>query len=371
MRRFLSAVELRTTALWLAPGRRARTAAASRVAGHDQQRQPRVHERAEGRAFHRQRRDEPRRHDDLRRRRRRVRRHRTTRVATGNVVFAQGNNRISAERAEFNTETASRHVLQRLGDRQRPAAAPARARRRCRAAARSPARKPNVYFFGEKIEKIGPRKYKITNGGFSTCVQPTPRWDLHADTVILNVDHYTLLKQAVFTREGRADVLLADLLLPDQAGESRDRLSASRPTASRPSAARSLSQRVLLGDRSQPGRHVLPRLVLEGRPGRRQRVPLQLRAPAMATSRPTCSTSTRATMPSSSGPAVQCPRRAATRSAASANQLLPRNFRARATRRLLLQHPDDADVQHEHLRRLAQPALVSAATSSARGAPTR
>ena len=59
-----------------------------------------------------------------------------------------------------------------------------------------------VYFFGEKIEKIGPKKYKITNGGFSTCVQPTPRWDLNAGTVILNVDHYTLLKQAVLRVKG-------------------------------------------------------------------------------------------------------------------------------------------------------------------------
>src|SRR5438477_408032 len=55
---------------------------------------------------------------------------------------------------------------------------------------------------GERIEKIGPKKYKITNGGFTTCVQPTPRWDLHADTVILNLDHYTMLKQAVLTVKG-------------------------------------------------------------------------------------------------------------------------------------------------------------------------
>src|SRR5436189_101643 len=59
-----------------------------------------------------------------------------------------------------------------------------------------------VYFFGKEIEKIGPKKYKITNGGFSTCVQPTPRWDLHAGTVVLNVDHYTVLKNAVLTVKG-------------------------------------------------------------------------------------------------------------------------------------------------------------------------
>ena len=59
-----------------------------------------------------------------------------------------------------------------------------------------------MYFFGEKIEKIGPKKYRITNGGFSTCVQPTPRWDLHAGTVVLNVDHYTLLTNAVLRVKG-------------------------------------------------------------------------------------------------------------------------------------------------------------------------
>ena len=59
-----------------------------------------------------------------------------------------------------------------------------------------------VYFFGESIEKLGPKKYKISKGGFSTCVQPTPRWDLVADTVTLNVDHYTFLKQAVLRVKG-------------------------------------------------------------------------------------------------------------------------------------------------------------------------
>src|SRR3990172_1361530 len=63
-------------------------------------------------------------------------------------------------------------------------------------------RERDVYFFGERVEKIGPKKYKITNGGFSTCVQPTPRWELSADTVILHIDHHTLLRQAIFKVKG-------------------------------------------------------------------------------------------------------------------------------------------------------------------------
>ena len=37
---------------------------------------------------------------------------------------------------------------------------------------------PDVYFYGEILEKTGEDRYKITKGGFTTCVQPTPRWEL-------------------------------------------------------------------------------------------------------------------------------------------------------------------------------------------------
>jgi lipopolysaccharide assembly outer membrane protein LptD (OstA) len=122
-------------------------------------------------------------------------------IATGNVVFSQGNNRITAERAEFNTETRLGTFYNAWG---LASVAPQRQTTRAGGVAPPPMTGQDtvVIFFGEKIEKLGPKKYKITNGGFSTCMQPTPRWDLHADTVILNVDHYTLLKQAVLTVKG-------------------------------------------------------------------------------------------------------------------------------------------------------------------------
>ena len=122
-------------------------------------------------------------------------------IATGNVLFTQGANRISAERAEFDTETRLGTFYNAWGlstikpqeqfSRPGGISAPQRT-----------GEETVVYFFGEKIEKIGPKKYKITNGGFSTCVQPTPRWDLNAGTVILNIDHYTVLKQAILRVKG-------------------------------------------------------------------------------------------------------------------------------------------------------------------------
>ncbi len=122
-------------------------------------------------------------------------------VLTGNVVFSQGDNRITADRAELNTKTGLGTFHNAWGI---STLKPQRQTARAGAVVPPPVAGQDtaVYFFGETIEKLGPKKYKITKGGFSTCVQPTPRWDLHADTVILNVDHYTLLQNAVLTVKG-------------------------------------------------------------------------------------------------------------------------------------------------------------------------
>jgi len=121
-------------------------------------------------------------------------------VATGNVVFAQGNSRISAEKTEFDTETRIGTFYTAWGVA--PVQPPRQAPRPGAFAPPVANQETYVYFFGDTIEKVGPKKYKITKGGFTTCVQPTPRWNLNADTVLLNVDHYTVLKDAVLSVKG-------------------------------------------------------------------------------------------------------------------------------------------------------------------------
>jgi LPS-assembly protein len=120
-------------------------------------------------------------------------------VCRGNVTLTQGENRISAERAEFNTRTRLGTFHSATGSSR---VKPPRPAPGAFAAPQLAGQDNDVYFFGDVVEKIGPKKYRITNGGFTTCVQPTPRWDLSADTVVLNVDHYTLLRQAVFKVKG-------------------------------------------------------------------------------------------------------------------------------------------------------------------------
>ena len=135
-------------------------------------------------------------------------------IARGNVVVTQGANRIAADRADFNTRTQLGTFYQASG------IASVR-----ESAQRSPVpggismplsggQENEVYYFGETVEKLGPKKYKITNGGFSTCVQPTPRWDLSADSIVLNIDHYTLLKQALLHVKGVPLLYLPILYYP-------------------------------------------------------------------------------------------------------------------------------------------------------------
>jgi LPS-assembly protein len=135
-------------------------------------------------------------------------------VATGNVVMTQANNRIAADRAEFNLKTKLGTFFNASGiaNIQPPrAAAPAAGGI---VVPQMTGQENDVYFFGEKVEKIGYRKYRISNGGFSTCVQPTPRWNLSADTVILNIDHYTFLKQAILSVKGVPMLYLPVLYYP-------------------------------------------------------------------------------------------------------------------------------------------------------------
>ncbi len=122
-------------------------------------------------------------------------------VATGNVVLTQPQSRVAADRADFNTRSKLGTFYNATGfSTLQPQ------RQSGRSAGPQPTQRigeeNTVYFFGDTVEKLGPKKYRITNGGFTTCVQPTPRWELSSNSVIVNVDHYTVLRNAILTVKG-------------------------------------------------------------------------------------------------------------------------------------------------------------------------
>ena len=130
-------------------------------------------------------------------------------VASGNVVFTNADGRISAERLEFDTGTGigtfyDASGIMSLGPQ----------------AGTNPAafggQEPDVYFYGAKLEKLGPRKYRITRGGFTTCVQPTPRWEVTSGSVVLNLDDYAIARNTLLKVKGVPLMYLPMIYYPIQ-----------------------------------------------------------------------------------------------------------------------------------------------------------
>ena len=130
-----------------------------------------------------------------------------TLIANGNVVFTSGRSRIAADHVEFNTQTRTGTFHQAFGtsflgdqvDRSMFGNS-----------------EPEAYFWGVTLEKLSETKYRITNGGFTTCVQPTPRWEVSASTFTLNLDDYAILKNAVLKVKGVPVFYMPTFYLPIQ-----------------------------------------------------------------------------------------------------------------------------------------------------------
>jgi LPS-assembly protein len=114
-------------------------------------------------------------------------------VATGNVLFESETNRVASERLQFDTKT-------RTGTFFNAAGTVSIANRVDRSLFGT--QEPDAMFRGEEIHKLGPDTYKIVHGAFTTCVQPTPRWEMVGGSVTLKVDDHALLTNALLKVKG-------------------------------------------------------------------------------------------------------------------------------------------------------------------------
>ena len=114
-------------------------------------------------------------------------------VASGNVVFSSPEGRISAEQVEFNVirgtgtfYTANATLgLGALANR-----------------AEFGNQDPDVTFRGETIERVSAQSYRLTNGTFTTCVQPTARWEIGSDSITINLGDYAIARNMVLRVKG-------------------------------------------------------------------------------------------------------------------------------------------------------------------------
>jgi LPS-assembly protein len=120
-------------------------------------------------------------------------------IAVGNVVFTQGGSRISGDRADFNygTRTGVFYNASGISTRGEPSFQDPPDPAVLEESPPQP-RETEVYFYGETVEKTGPENYRITKGGFTTCVQPTPRWELTSGSISLDLEHHAILTNTVF-----------------------------------------------------------------------------------------------------------------------------------------------------------------------------
>ena len=111
-------------------------------------------------------------------------------IASGNVVFSTPTARISSDSVIFNTKS-------KLGTFINASGIASLGERGEENRSMFGTLEPDVYFYGSEIEKVGPDKYRITKGGFTTCVQPTPRWQIVSGRATVNLDDYVILRNAV------------------------------------------------------------------------------------------------------------------------------------------------------------------------------
>ncbi len=56
---------------------------------------------------------------------------------------------------------------------------------------------PDMYFWGAELVKVADRTYRLVDGGFTSCVQATPRWDMGGSTGSVTLEKHVMLKNAV------------------------------------------------------------------------------------------------------------------------------------------------------------------------------
>jgi LPS-assembly protein len=126
-------------------------------------------------------------------------------LAAGNVLLTETDHLIAADRADFNAKTRLGTFYNARGFATLGAKADVSAYGTV---------DPDVQFFGETIEKTSPDSYLITRGGFTTCAQANPRWQMTSSSTKLRLDHYALLRNMMLKVKGVPALYLPAMYYP-------------------------------------------------------------------------------------------------------------------------------------------------------------
>jgi LPS-assembly protein len=96
-------------------------------------------------------------------------------VAQGNVVFMRGEERMAGERLQMDLDTNYGVFEEALGFVS-----------------------PGILVEGKKIERLDSNTYRISDGKFTSCTQPNPRWSFTATSATLDLDDKIRAHNVVF-----------------------------------------------------------------------------------------------------------------------------------------------------------------------------
>ena len=94
-------------------------------------------------------------------------------VAEGNVVFQQGDQKIVGDRMEVHLDNGTGKFYNAYGSAG-----------------------SDLFFRGELVEKVGEDTYVVHRGAFTSCAQPTPRWNFTSGKATIRRDHHVALHNA-------------------------------------------------------------------------------------------------------------------------------------------------------------------------------
>jgi LPS-assembly protein len=111
--------------------------------------------------------------------------------AEGDVFFSQDGTEVSAQRAELNRDTQLGVFLQASGMMELLSEPPDRTL--------FGTQEPYIIFWGDEIEKVASDRWVLRRGGFTSCVQPTPRWTMTAARLTLVPGEHAILRNMVLS----------------------------------------------------------------------------------------------------------------------------------------------------------------------------
>ena len=119
-------------------------------------------------------------------------------VAEGHVIIDQGPTRITGDHVVFNLDTKTGTFFNATG-----------------------ALQPDMYFVGEKIERLSEDRYRLTNGMFTSCDLDKPSWSFHVAEADVTLDDYARMRHVSFRAHDIPILYAPRLVWPTKSDRSK------------------------------------------------------------------------------------------------------------------------------------------------------